>query len=463
MANKVREWTTEELLQYRLVNTSSRPLKGSETIEVYCRKCSKIGESKFAHLQSRMTTYGLTWICRPCSLAENSTRGKTQIGDKNPFFGKQHTDSTRQQMKSSSRVRWDNTSQEERDTVGRQIRKISYEKYGGNPMCSPEVRETYLKTVRAFFEDTNKVMARSIKIRETCLKKYGVESFLQSEDYLLNGKTYASKAENEIRDYFISLGFEVVKRRVDSIEIDIFIPELSLGIEYNGVYWHSEIYKEQNYHLKKTEYCESQNIKLIQIFDYEWETRKEQILSFLLAKTGRCSKVFARKCEVVKLSHREAVDFVKQYHIQGSCGGSSLCLGLKHEGRLLSVAVFGAHHRQSSKTVLKRFVSLPEVLIVGGLSRLASHAQKTLDTDILTWADRRWSSGEAYEASGWVAEEVLPPSYSYIKNGRYYCSKQARRKSVVNTPDDMTEREHAKIDKLFRVYDCGKIRFSYKG
>ena len=50
-------------------------------------------------------------------------------------------------------------------------------------------------------------------------------------------------------------------------ELDIYIPTLSLGIEFNGIYWHSTAYKDKNFHVDKLDYCKKNNIKLI----YVWE------------------------------------------------------------------------------------------------------------------------------------------------------------------------------------------------
>jgi len=52
-------------------------------------------------------------------------------------------------------------------------------------------------------------------------------------------------------------------------EVGIYLPEYKIGIEFNGLYWHSELYKEKNYHLNKTEECEKQGVELIHIFEDE--------------------------------------------------------------------------------------------------------------------------------------------------------------------------------------------------
>ena len=72
------------------------------------------------------------------------------------------------------------------------------------------------------------------------------------------------------------------------------------------------------------------------------------------------------------------------------------------------------------------------------------------------------SAGGGYERAGWVTEETLKPDYFYTDLIEVI-SKQSRRKSAVNTPEGLTERDHALLDGLFRVYDCGKIRYRFPG
>lgn len=66
--------------------------------------------------------------------------------------------------------------------------------------------------------------------------------------------------------------------------------------------------------------------------------------------------------------------------------------------------------------------------------------------------------------AGWIKERVLKPDYNYVKIGTEYkiVSKQSRQKRIVETPQNMTESEHAKLDNLVKFYDCGKIRFRFK-
>ena len=106
---------------------------------------------------------------------------------------------------------------------------------------------------------------------------------------------------------------------------------------------------------------------------------------------------------------------------------------------------------------MTRCVSKCDVTVVGGLSRLCKAAIQDY-TELLTWVDLRWSNGKAWNACGWTIEYTIAPDYFYYhQNKKVVISKQSRKKSNVATPVEMTEREHATLDGLVRVYDCGKL------
>lgn len=42
--------------------------------------------------------------------------------------------------------------------------------------------------------------------------------------------------------------------KIERNEIDVYLPELNIGFEFNGLYWHSDKYKDKKFHLDKTKY-----------------------------------------------------------------------------------------------------------------------------------------------------------------------------------------------------------------
>jgi len=330
------------------------------------------------------------------------------------------------------------------EEVQAKVRQTNMEKFGVPfPTQSPEVIE---------------------KQRETFLRRYGVDNYFKSEEYLKlanSGSFFTSKGERQLNDFIQSLGCEAKKMRKGGNEIDIYIDSAKIGIEYNGLYWHSEAKLPRDYHLEKTLFFKTQGIKLIQVFEHEWQQRQEQVKSRFRSIFGLNEhKVGARKCKIVQVDKKTTTDIVENTHIQGSAHFDT-AFGLEYDNQIVAVATFVKHHRNSSQIVLNRFCCLDGYTIQGGLARLSKYASNHFKQDIISWCDLRWSDGNGYVKAGWVEDAILKPDYFYFKNNQII-SKQSRKKSTAKTPSGVTEREHAILDGLLRVYDCGKIRYVYK-
>jgi hypothetical protein len=312
------------------------------------------------------------------------------------------------------------------------------------------------------------------KARLTMKERYGVEYSAKIEKNRLKlknwcesnpEKLYKSNAELEILEWIKTFYPNAKKFKKQGHEIDVFIPELNLGIEHNGLYRHNELHKTKTYHLDKTNFFKQENIRIIHIFEHEWKHKQAQVKSFLLSAIGKNQhRVGARDCEFIwkdATIDREIIcEFLDTYHIQGRCT-YRYAIQILYKGELVGVATFGRHHRNKNAWVLNRFCSKANYTIQGGLAKLSKIASSQLKESIISWAHIRLSNGNGYLQAGWIEEEILPPDYFYHKGLKVY-SKQSRQKKKIGTPEGMTEHEHAKLDGLSRVWDCGKIRFIYK-
>jgi hypothetical protein len=96
---------------------------------------------------------------------------------------------------------------------------------------------------------------------------------------------FKSQGEIELLEFIKSIeSSEIIendRKVLNGQELDIYIPSKNIAIEFNGLYWHSELFKDKNYHLNKTELCEKNNIRLIHIFEDEWSLYKENIKKLL--------------------------------------------------------------------------------------------------------------------------------------------------------------------------------------
>jgi hypothetical protein len=274
-----------------------------------------------------------------------------------------------------------------------------------------------------------------------------------------------------MRDWIESHGYTTYKKFYGGgpavkCEIDIVIPDARLSVEYHGDILHSEFIKNRGcgYHLNKTVQSKRRDgYHLIHVFESEWKHNKDQVKAFILGYLTKGVPIRASKCEVKEIDNNLAYDFCNQYHLQGKPHGAILSLGLYYQNELLSVMTFSKPHRQNmgSEPHLSRYVTKTGFRVHGGLSKLSQYAYSKLG-EFITFVHLRLSSGDSYLKAGYEAIKTLPPDYwywDYKKNKKVL--KQARRKSAVNTPEGMTESEHAKADGLYRIWDCGKIKLKF--
>jgi len=283
------------------------------------------------------------------------------------------------------------------------------------------------------------------------------------------GFSNRSGYENEICQVLNDLGivYETNKKIPNrNTEIDIFLPDFNIGIEINGVYWHNELYKPKNYHLSKTNDCNENNIKLIHIFEDEWLYKKEIVISILKNKLNLVNKkIYARKCEIREISSKISKEFLDKNHIQGNVN-SKIKLGLYYDNNLVSVMTFSKGRiimgGKENEWELNRFCNLLDYNVVGGASKLLNFFIKTHNPKIIiSYSDLRLFNGEMYNKLGFKFKSQSKPNYWYVvKDIREHRFKYRKSELVKRGYDkNLTEREIMFNMKIYRIYDCGNIRW----
>jgi very-short-patch-repair endonuclease len=288
------------------------------------------------------------------------------------------------------------------------------------------------------------------------------------------GSSKDTALQGFIRSYLNSkaIEFEEDERKIlDGKEIDFYIKSLRIGIEVNGLYWHSDKFKHNTYHLEKTELASERGVELIQILEDEILETPELVKARLSSILGLNEiKVYARKCDVSEVDKTESSNFIKENHIQGNTG-SEISLGLYHENQLMSIMTFGGLRRSlGSKSKerhweLIRFCSKLNTTIIGGASKLLNHFIETYKPSvIISYCDRRWSNGEFYKKLGLILESKTRPNYHYVKNGLRENRYKYRKDVLVSQGFDpnKSEREIMSERGFLRIYDCGTYRFRWE-
>lgn len=258
-------------------------------------------------------------------------------------------------------------------------------------------------------------------------------------------------------------------------EIDIVIPDLRIGIEYNGLFWHSENRKGKTVHLEKLEMCKKSGYKLIQIFEDEYNNHRDIVenkLRHLLRFNGNLPKISARKCQVSAITTLEAKEFLEKYHIQGFVA-STMYYGAFFQDELIGVMTFKLSNRNSNDWELTRFATNYNYTCQGIGGKLFKHFVRNHNPNLVkSFADRRWTINEEdnlYIKLGFKFDKYILPDYRYMMSGngtRFH--KFGFRKQVLlkKYPDkltpDMTESEMCEKIKAYRVWDCGLIKYIWR-
>lgn len=244
-------------------------------------------------------------------------------------------------------------------------------------------------------------------------------------------------------------------------EIDCFSPKRKLGVEFCGLYWHSELKLDKSYHRNKLEACEEQGIGLIQIFEDEWLNHRDICESLLKNRLGVTQyKYHARKLTVAHIDFSTARGFLEANHIQGF-NPSQYYYGLYDKRDLVAVASFSLNRlKKDGMWELVRYSSKLNSTVVGGLSKLCKHFMRKHDVDsLLSYCCLRWFSGAGYEASGFKLVGRTQPTYFYTNKleriSRYSATKQKLSKRLPDFDISLTEHENMSRAGFTRIFDCG--------
>lgn len=252
------------------------------------------------------------------------------------------------------------------------------------------------------------------------------------------------------------------KQIISPQELDLYLVDHKLAIEYCGLYWHSDKFKTSNYHVAKLKACNEQSIRLITLYDDEWQHKRNIVLSKIsnIINQAPSAKIFARKCTISVVNTTDKRTFFDDNHIQGD-GPSSINYGLYYDNELVACIAFIA--KKDGVFILNRFAT--STAVTGGFTKLLKHFQRNHKwAKIETFADLRWSEGDLYHKTGFVEEYTIPPDY-YWTDGRQrfhkfgFRHKHLPKKLKVYDPE-LSEVENCHNNGLYRIYDCGKIKFS---
>lgn len=283
------------------------------------------------------------------------------------------------------------------------------------------------------------------------------------------GEATSSGPERGISDWLISVGERVInndRNALGGAELDIYLPDRKLAIEYHGLYWHSYAQQEtgpQRYrhHFKRT-LADRHGITLLQFYEDEWREKQAVIKSMIANRIGRSSRIYARKCELGPVDNPKL--FFDHNHLQGHRDAATI-FGLHADGRVVAALSMSKHQDGGYEVI--RFANALNMTVVGGFSRLLKYAISELATSrIFTYVDRRYGNGSSYLKAGFMQLGITPPGYRYTKNGITYSRTKFQKCMLAQRLDkfdnNLTEAENMFANGYRRIWDAGHYRLELK-
>ena len=401
-------------------------------------------------------------------------------------YGKENyyeTDEFKQKSKETKLKRYGN----EHYCNKEQSIKTCLEKYGVEYTCQTEAMITKSRSTRA---NTNPEIWNAEWLREQNSIK-GVTQISEELDLTYRTVSLAMERlgveqkffhtaprtmQNEIYEFVQSFGYETLmedRTIIKPKEIDILVKSKNIGIELNGIYWHSVGYghtqEEKMKHYNKTKLCNQSGIRLIQLWDLEWVNKKEickDIIRRSLSKTENIH--YAKQFTVKMVENKEYNTFLDDNHIQGYAK-AKYKYGLYMDNVLYSVMSFGQSRFEADTQELIRFCTLINHNIIGGAEKLFKFHTKNNNDKIVSYCDNRLFIGNMYSKLGFTKISEGTVDYMWVDNrnktlSRYKTQKHKLEKLLGDKFDnDKTEDQMMYENDYKKLYGCGHSKWKYKG
>lgn len=422
------------------------------------------------------------------------------------------------------------------DFVKQKKKETCFNNFGVNyPMQSKDIMKKSIETLKIKYgvEHISKTLLFKESFKNTCLEKYGVEhnSKLKSFKDVLSNKMkirFHKNPENISRDFFVlnfvdnhmldlskimehfecsetwvrkwvkqnlpnynfkrrknnpeKIIFNSIPKNIRCIindrkvlapkELDIYLPDYNLAVEYNGLMFHSEgaylhpmfdkAHIHKNYHLEKTLKCEKLGIQLFHIFEGE---PLDLWICMIKNKLMLNNKIYARKCSIREIDSNVLGKFLEFNHLQGPCK-SEINLALIYDNKPVFVMAFNKpRNNKKYDYELIRFCSLRGFNVIGGVSKLFKYfLDNYKPKTIITFANRRFSNGDVYLKLGFKLLSISEPNYYYFKYPNLVLLKQQnlQKDKIIIFDETKSKTENIFMNGYRRIYDCGNLTFIYE-
>lgn len=273
----------------------------------------------------------------------------------------------------------------------------------------------------------------------------------------------SSGPEKEVGDFLENLGIKVERNYrgiISPYEVDLYLRNLNIGVEFHGLYWHSEVNKRQKLHFEKFFATKQKGTQLFQIYEDEWRDKRDIWKSILSIKSGNASYLYnARKLIINTIPDKKNIkNFLNLNHLQGySKSSKEFSLEDEHGKIVMCLTLRKPFTKKNNSVEIARLCSSQHSVIRGGFPKLMKYVKiwaKECEFDkILTYSDCRYSQGITYEKYGFSFEGHTGIGYDYTDFKQRYGRFKFRAKN------GLTEKQVAEENNVYKIYNAGNYRW----
>jgi hypothetical protein len=205
-------------------------------------------------------------------------------------------------------------------------------------------------------------------------------------------------------------------------------------------------------------------LKVVHFWEDLWNFHCEKVKSRLLSLLGKSHRIHGRACAFKAINNNELVAFLSDNHLNAPIK-AKYKYGLFHEEMLVAVMSFSKSRiidrggKNYNSYELLRFCNKLNHTVVGGFSKLLGHfVTLQRPDDIMTYVDKDWSDGQAYQKAGFAMVDQMPPMFFWlnIETGqRIYPGKNDVGKPMIRREIEKSRENN----KFLKVFNSGSYKF----
>lgn len=277
-----------------------------------------------------------------------------------------------------------------------------------------------------------------------------------------------SAGENSVADFLATLNTDI-KRRDRSLfpgqhEVDFYLPDHCLAVEYNGLFWHSatmvnysrDMHWVENHQLEKLNICMSKGVSLLHIYEDEWLDNRqavEELLRWYIFP--KCS--VADEELLIKREEGEAIDFFNTYHLFKAPTESQCYYVVKNQKE--SIAAIAISIDKQTCNIARFLEKSPHTgclsILLGRIIEEYPHL-----TSVTYTADRRLDNGVSFSTVGFNIVSHSRPTYQYTNNrAQRFSLEDLVKKFPDKYNPNLSERENCHNLGFYQIFNCGLTKW----